>query len=55
MKDYYMVNFTIEEWNSIKWNSYGDDTMRKLKRSVLISIMAPIVDIYTVSRMFKTF
>ena len=48
----YKQLFKIEDWNSIQWTNWNE--VRKYK-DILINIQAPLVDIYTVARMFKTF
>lgn len=48
----YKELFKIEDWNSIKWSIWSEI---KKYYSILVSIESPLVDIYTVARMFKTF
>jgi hypothetical protein len=51
MLEWYPTIFTINKWKSIFIKDNDDKEMM----DALIFVQAPIVDIYTISRMFKTF
>ena len=46
----YKETFKIKKWKSVKWGN-----KKKVNMDLLIMIQSPIVDMYTISRMFKRF